>query len=825
LLALFLLYPSRSLDLPQSDSAAVVEIAFMAPGGPLAGAVDDVVREFERRSLEAHRKDPSKPIYRVISGQNAARDQTADPTRFLVSVAGGMPPDVIHFDRYAVAEWAARGAFTPLEPYLERDRASARPDAIRPDRFYPAAWNEAQLQGRQYGIPNSIDNRALFYNRDLLVRAGFVDASGNARPPRTWDELREYTAKLNERDARGRLTRAGFLPNFGNSWLYMWGWMNNGRFLSDDGKTVLLNEPAVVEALTYIKSLYDLSGGYAEVMSFQAGFQGGALDPFLTGRVAMKIDGYWSLTTLSNFGRDRDFAIAPPPRPQHIRDLPAPLGGELSWTGGWAYAIPQTARNKDAAWEFIRWMVSPEAIRIRFESERAAVEAQGQVFLPPQDPQPAINNWAYNSYVASNPQVPQRFKDAVKAFNDLLPVARFRPVTPVGQLLWNEHVSSTETALYGTLSPQASLDEGTRTVQRALDRFNSPPAGTSITNWNLLISLYVLLIIVVAAAVFLLDTKPAFRRTVMGALLQPRHRREAVIEGSRGGIFRRQWIGGLVCVSPWVLGFLIFGGGPMLFSLLISFTDYDILSAPRFTGIENYSRLLTEDRLFYVSLYNTLFMVLAVPLGLIASLGIALLLNASIKGMAFWRTLFYLPSIVPLVAASVLWVWIFNPQAGLLNGMLSLVGLEGPRWLQDVQWSKPSLILMGLWGAGGGMIVWLAGLKSIPASLYEAAEVDGATPFQQFLHVTIPQLTPYIFFNLLMGLIGTFQVFGQAFIMTQGGPVNSTLFYVYHLFNHAFRYGNMGYASAMAWVLFVIVLALTIFQLRSSKRWVHYESD
>jgi multiple sugar transport system permease protein len=208
-----------------------------------------------------------------------------------------------------------------------------------------------------------------------------------------------------------------------------------------------------------------------------------------------------------------------------------------------------------------------------------------------------------------------------------------------------------------------------------------------------------------------------------------------------------------------------------------------------------------------------------------ASLGIALLLNQSIKGMAAWRTFFYLPAIVPLVAASVLWVWIFNPQGGLLNMALGMIGITGPGWLQDADWSKPSLILMGLWGAGGGMIIWLAGLKSIPASLYEAAEVDGASTIQQFIHITIPQLTPYIFFNLIMGLIGTFQIFGQAFIMTQGGPVNSTLFFVYHLFNHAFRYGNMGYASAMAWVLFVIVLILTILQIKGSKRWVHYESE
>jgi multiple sugar transport system permease protein len=218
-----------------------------------------------------------------------------------------------------------------------------------------------------------------------------------------------------------------------------------------------------------------------------------------------------------------------------------------------------------------------------------------------------------------------------------------------------------------------------------------------------------------------------------------------------------------------------------------------------------------------------------VPVGMALGLAIALLLNLKIRGMAVWRTFFYLPAIVPMVAASVLWIQILNPQIGLLNHALEPVfgffGSKPPGWLMDPLWSKPAIIVMGLWGAGGGMIIWLAGLKSIDNALYEAADVDGANEWQKLWHITLPQLTPYIFFNLVMGLIGTFQVFGQAFIMTQGGPKDSTLFYVYHLFNNAFRYGHMGYASAMAWILFLIVLAFTVMQLKLSKRWVHYEHE
>ncbi len=228
--------------------------------------------------------------------------------------------------------------------------------------------------------------------------------------------------------------------------------------------------------------------------------------------------------------------------------------------------------------------------------------------------------------------------------------------------------------------------------------------------------------------------------------------------------------------------------------------------------------------MFYKSLYNTLFMALSIPLTMIAGLAIAMLLSSETRGMAFYRTIFYLPAIMPAVAASILWLWIFNPQEGVLNNFLRSIGLEGPAWLQNQYIAKPALIIMLVWGAGGSMIIWLAGLKGIPKHLYEAAEIDGAGPIRRFWSVTLPMLSPYVLFNLIMGLIGTFQIFTQAYVMTRGGPLDATLFYVYALFNNAFRYMKMGYASAMAWILFAIILVLTIVQLRLSKVWVHYES-
>lgn len=266
-------------------------------------------------------------------------------------------------------------------------------------------------------------------------------------------------------------------------------------------------------------------------------------------------------------------------------------------------------------------------------------------------------------------------------------------------------------------------------------------------------------------------------------------------------------------------------------------------SIPHYVGLNNY-RAIFHDELFYQSLGNTLFMIIRIPLVMIVGLGMAMLLHRSIRGIGFYRTGLYMPAIVPLVASSLLWIWLFNPSQGALNNFLNWVfdtkpfvalawlisrftaepvKLTAPLWLNDENWSKPGLILMNLWTAGGGMIIWLAGLQSIPQQLYEAAAIDGAGPWRRFRNITLPMLSPYILFNLIVGLIGTMQVFGEAFIMTEGGPNNSTLFYAYHLFREAFQFFRMGIASALAWVLFVIVLGLTLVQMWVSRRWVHYD--
>ncbi len=276
-------------------------------------------------------------------------------------------------------------------------------------------------------------------------------------------------------------------------------------------------------------------------------------------------------------------------------------------------------------------------------------------------------------------------------------------------------------------------------------------------------------------------------------------------------------------ISPWLIGFVLFTAWPFLRSLWLSFTRYDIVRPPKFVGFANYESLLTNDDAFRNAIFVTLkFTVISVPLGIIAGVGLALLLNANIRGITIYRTLFYIPSIVPTVASTAIFIWILNPQIGFVNGILSRFGIEGPAWLNDPKWALWSLVFMGLWGVGNSMVIYLAGLKDIPVHLYEAAILDGANSWRRTLSITLPMLTPVIFFNLVMGVIGSLQYFTQAYIMTGGGPEDSTRFYSLYLFDRAWRYSDMGYASAMAWILFLIIVGLTSILFATQKRWVHY---
>lgn len=284
----------------------------------------------------------------------------------------------------------------------------------------------------------------------------------------------------------------------------------------------------------------------------------------------------------------------------------------------------------------------------------------------------------------------------------------------------------------------------------------------------------------------------------------------------------RDTIAFFLFISPWLIGFVVFTIVPMLASLFISFTDWNILTPPVWSGTKNFQTIFS-DPLFYKSIQVTLtYTLFSVPLNIILSIFVAMLLNNALPGMRLFRTIFYLPAIVSGVVISVIWLWIYNPDYGLINGFLAMFGIEGPGWVYDENWALPSLIIMSLWGIGTNIVLYLAGLQSISTEFYEAAHIDGANFWQRLIYITLPSMSPVLLFTTLTGIINSLQTFTQAFIMTDGGPNNATNFYAFYIYNNAFVWRKMGEACAQAWILFIIIFILTMITLKVSNGHVHY---
>jgi multiple sugar transport system permease protein len=302
------------------------------------------------------------------------------------------------------------------------------------------------------------------------------------------------------------------------------------------------------------------------------------------------------------------------------------------------------------------------------------------------------------------------------------------------------------------------------------------------------------------------------------------------LKGRPASIQRREAWTGLAFISPWLVGFVIFTAAPMIISLALAFTNYDVLSAPQFVGLQNFERLIADPRVA-LSLGNSFFYALLhVPLSMAVALALALLLNNIGRASGFFRTVFYLPSVTPAVAIGVLWLWLLNPRVGLVNQLLRLFGVDGPGWTTDPNWIKPGIVLMSLWSVGSTMVIYLAALRNVPQVLYEAARIDGAGAWQQFRVITLPMISSTLFFTMIVNTIGSLQIFAEVYTMYFGSmnssaAANAALFYNIYLFRQAFEFLRMGYASALAWLLFVIILALTFFQMRAGKRWVYYEDE
>lgn len=763
----------------------------------------DAIREFEKRRPHVR----VRALSMGVGGMN--------PQKLMTAIVGGVPPDVVHEGRFTISDWASRGAFRPLDDLIERDRLKDPTLTPTRDQYYPSVWDEAAYEGRQYGIPIATDSRALYWSKAVFrEKAAELRAAGldPTRPPRTWSETLAYSKVLTERNPDGTIKRAGFLPNFGNSWLYLYAFQMNTNFISEDGRRSTLFTPGAVKAIEFMKEGYDLVGGMEQADRFTSTLKSGEDDPFLTGQVAMVVNGNWTLGGYLRYKPGFDFGVAPAPVPDDrflkqgaFKDEKEPF---ITWGGGWAYVIPRGAKHVDEGWEFIKWMTSLESRKLQMESQQAFEQARGRRFIPFITGHIAANDWAIQRFASG----PSAYDQAIREHIRLLHFARMRPTTFAGQALWDAHVRAADRAIRGLDPPEKALKDGDAAVQRVLDE-HLKREEFSVIDPNISVYLTLGLVALIAAG---------GSWWIKSLKLKP--------------LAKHEWRWGMIFISPWLIGFLIFTLGPMVASLFFSFTQYNVLTEARWVGLHNYSLILGEDRaLLQKAFFNIIYLAgLGVPLGMVVGLGIALLLNQYIRGMRFFRTAFFLPSIVPGVASIILWLWLLStdPARGIVNyfwqqSFSVWFASQPPAWMGDAYWTKPALILMGLWGAGSGMILWLAGLKGIPKTLYEAACIDGASPTQQFVQITLPMLSPLIFFNLVMGFIGSIQVFDSIYVITGGsgaGANDSLMTPVYHLFTNAFTYFRMGYASALAWVIFGIILLITVIQFGLSKKWVHSES-
>ncbi len=764
-----------------------------------------VIREFERRNPDVRVR-----ILSMGAGQ-------MDPQKLMTSIVGNVAPDVINQDRFTIADWASRGAFRSLDDLIERDKDK---DPLTPkfEDYYEAPWKEAMYDGKIYAIPTGADNRILYWNRKIFrEQSAELTAAGldPSRPPRTWPELLAYSKALTIRNSDGSLKRAGFIPNFGNAWLYMYSFQNNADFMTADGKKCTLYSPASEEALNFMKEGYELLGGYENAKSYESGFLGKENDAFITGKVAMKIDGDWILNDLSRYAPQLELGAAPPPVPEDRFNKVGRFKDEkdtfITWFGGFSLAVPRGARNVADGWEYIKFATSTEGRMIEYAAQRDWERRRGRTFIPRMLASRNANEQAFERFKPAD----KKFADALSMHIEMAPYGRVRPATFVGQTLWSEHVKAMEAALYGKATSKEALLAGQAAVQRELDAFysksNYPVIDLAIPTY---IAIGVLVVALAIGGVW-------FSKLNLGRL--------AKNEAKWAYLF----------VAPWVIGFVVLTLGPMIASLFFSFTQYDVLNEARWVGLRNYQEMFTSDRTTVLKAFsNAAYLAMVgVPLGLATGLAVAMLLNVSTKGMRFYRTLFYMPAIVPVVASAVLWTWVLtpDPSKGLINSfwketLTAWLSVPPPTWLQSADWAKNALILQGLWGAGSGMLLWLAGLKGVSTTLYEASGIDGATPRQQFWNVTFPMLTPIVFFNSVMGFIGAMQEFDRQYVMKPSkdgpiGPDDALLTPVYHLFRNGFAFFKMGYASSLAWLIFVVIMVLTFTQFRLQDRWVHYETD
>ncbi len=725
--------------------------------------------------------------------------------------------DILLMDDETYPGYAARGYLEDLQPYIDRDR-----DKVPVDGFWPTALKAFNYKGFVGGLAWGGFPTVIFYNKDMFDEAGIPYPTEDW----TWADFRRIAKALTkDLDGDGRFDQYGTQLGFGFLDVEPVLWSFGGNVLTPDYTQSAINSPETLETFRFLQDM-KFKDRSSILLSEQ---QGSSREvQILTDRLGMSASGWYVAQVLTDVKTDVRWGVAHMPK--------GPRGDRytrVSWDGIALNARMQDVERpdlseeeraeiqwkKETGWAFIKYLLSDEVQALICKYGRAM---------------PITREYAEKYFVDPNSEVDEHL--AI----DAMGYGRLTPITPK-YLSLRAVFDNTSAALQrekesARITPEeamARMDEGFQEVLAAeLADFGTKKEKIAAKSSTVYKIVALIAAAILAAFLVRLGRKTSTGGHDLTAMIRSRKRR---IEG----------LWGLLFASPWMLGFSLFLAFPIVFSLVLSFSawdPYDPVTSRTFIGMDNYVRALTQDDLMWLSLKKTfLYALIAVPIQLCCSLGLAMLLNQKVRGIRLFRTLFYLPNVVGGVATALMWMYIFNPIYGPLNSVLrmfnwlldqipvlSYINLPEPQWINDPDWALPALFLMMLWATGGGaMIIFLAGLQGVPKHLYEAADLDGAGRWRKFWNVTLPMLSPTIFFNLIMSMVGALQIFMQAFVMVgrYGGEQNQLLFYVLYLYRKAFLDYEFGYAAALAWILFAIILGFTLLIVRSSAMWVYYEGE
>jgi multiple sugar transport system permease protein len=683
-------------------------------------------------------------------------------------MAGDMAPDVFYMAVENAPVYIQKNTLLNLTPYIKASHFDT-------SDFFPQLLDGFRYKGGIYGLPKDFTTQVVYYNKDLFDR----DHVPYPRDGWTWDDMVDKAKRLtHDFDHDGRIDQFGLQYIGGTRYLYNWFRQAGARMFTPDGTKFAMNSPEGVRALQFLHDL-DYKDHVALTTSAAAGRDAQA--EFSNGHLAMFVGyGRWLVPRFREMNKF-PWDVVVMPRNKERASLIATV----------SYSVSSGTKHPQEAWELVKFLTGPQgqALNSRLGLAIPSLKsvAYGPAFLNPKSP---IHD---------------------RAFLDEMPYAAIPPRTAnpnefdqIMNPIWEQVLQ------LNILTPQNGLAEAETQVNAFLEKYRTLTVSPPVP-WKRVGAALALLAVAIAAA-----SAWYIRR-----------------QGPLGRLARAEERTGYLFIMPWILGLFIFSLFPIVLSLLLSLCQWDAITPlqnAQWVGGQNYQNLFMNDQRFWASMRVTgIYSLFSVPLGLVLSVGIAVLLNQKVRGIPVFRTIYFLPSLVGGVSVAVLWWRIFNRDFGILNFVLTklhilqALGLPPIDWLGSDHYALSAMVIMSLWGVGGGMLIYLAGLQGIPSQLYEAASIDGAGKARQFWTITIPMLTPVIFFNLIMGIIGSFQVFTHAYVMTSGGPNNATLFYVLYLFQKGFEQFQMGYASALAWVLFAVVLFFTALVMRSSKSWVYYE--